>query len=331
MLRETSTPSVVPLVQVRDLSKYFTVRRPFSRSQYTVKAVDRVALQIQNGQVFGLVGESGCGKSTLGRLLLRLIEPTLGKILFRGQDILELSGKDMAEIRRSMQIVFQDPYSSLNPAFSVRTILWEGLSKVPGVNPDNADEQLGELLERVGLSKEYLGAYPHELSGGQRQRVGVARALSVNPQFLVADEPTSALDVSIQAQILNLFIELQQQLDLAILFISHDFSVIRYLCEQVAVMYLGQIVEKGITQEVLDYPRHPYTSGLLSSIPRMGQRGLRERRLVAGELPNPSDLPTGCQFHPRCPFAKDRCKHDEPHLEDCGGGHLVACFYPLED
>ena len=236
----------------------------------------------------------------------------------------------MAEIRRSIQIVFQDPYSSLNPAFNVRTILWEGLSKVPDINPHETDDQLGGLLEQVGLSREYLGAFPYQLSGGQRQRVGVARALSVNPLFLVADEPTSALDVSIQAQILDLFIELQQKLGLAILFISHDFSVIRYLCEQVAVMYLGQIVEKGMTQEVLGHPRHPYTSGLMNSIPRIEQRGTRERRLVAGELPNPTNLPKGCRFHPRCTFAQDRCKQEEPFLEDLGEGRSVACFYPLE-
>jgi oligopeptide/dipeptide ABC transporter ATP-binding protein len=330
MLTETPLSPANLLVDARNLSKYYTIMRPFSRSRYTVKAVDRVNLQIQRGQVFGLVGESGCGKSTIGRLLLRLVEATSGQVMFNGKDVLSLKGEGLAEMRRAMQIVFQDPYSSLNPAFNVRTILWEGLSKVPGANPRQADEPLGELMERVGLSREYLRAFPHELSGGQRQRVGVARALSVNPQFLVADEPTSALDVSIQAQILDLFIELQQKLGLAMLFISHDFSVVRYLCEQVAVMYLGQIVEQGNTRDVLDHPRHPYTAGLLSSIPRIEQRGTRERRLLAGELPSPTNLPSGCRFHPRCAFAQDRCKQQEPPLVERAGGHDVACFFPLE-
>lgn len=318
------------LVEARDLSKYFTITRPFSRSRYTVKAVDRVNLKIYRGQVFGLIGESGCGKSTIGRLLLRLTEATSGQVLLNGKDIMELKGEDLKKMRREMQIVFQDPYSSLNPAFDVRTILWEGLSKVPGINSRQANEQICELLERVGLSRNYINTYPHQLSGGQRQRVGIARALSVNPQFLVADEPTSALDVSIQAQILDLFIELQESLGLAILFISHDFSVIRYLCEQVAVMYLGQIVELGSTREVLSHPRHPYTAGLLNSIPRIDQRGARERRLMAGELPNPINLPTGCRFHPRCGNALERCKIEEPALEDKGQGICAACFNPIQ-
>lgn len=328
MLPETPL-STAPLLEAIHLCKYFTIMRPFSRSHYTVKAVDRVNLQIHRGQVFGLVGESGCGKSTIGRLLLRLVQPTAGQVKFNGNDIFMLKGEGLAEMRRAMQIVFQDPYSSLNPAFNVRTILWEGLSKVPGVDQRNANDRLGELMERVGLSREYLRALPHELSGGQRQRVGVARALTVNPQLLIADEPTSALDVSIQAQILDLFIELQQKLGLAILFISHDFSVIRYLSERVAVMYLGQIVEQGATQDVLDHPRHPYTSGLLTSIPTIEQRGTRERRLMAGELPSPTNLPNGCRFHPRCSFAQERCKKEEPPLDNRGEGHAVACFFPL--
>ena len=326
---ETALTSDRIILETRDLCKYYNVQRPFSRERYTVKAVDHVNLQVRKGEVFGLVGESGCGKSTIGRLILRLIQATQGTVLFNQQDILSLKKQALVEMRRQMQIVFQDPYSSLNPSFSVRSILLEGLTRRPDWQPREATERLGELIERVGLSREYLTMYPHQLSGGQRQRVGVARALSVDPQFMVADEPTSALDVSIQAQILDLFIDLQQRLGLAILFISHDFSVIRYLCERVAVMYLGQIVEEGATRGVLDHPQHPYTAGLLSSIPRIEQRGIRERRLLPGELPSPTDLPQGCRFHPRCAFAQDRCRKETPPLSDTGEGRKAACFYPL--
>jgi oligopeptide/dipeptide ABC transporter ATP-binding protein len=318
------------LLETRDLSRYFDVQRPFSTRRYTVKAVDQVNLKVRHQIIYGLVGESGCGKSTVGRMLMRLLQPTSGQILFDGSDVTAIRGSRLAELRRRIQMVFQDPYSSLNPAFSVRTILWEGLSKVPGVNRQDADDKLAELLEQVGMSRKYLTAFPHELSGGQRQRVSLARALSVSPQMLVADEPTSALDVSIQAQILDLFINSQQTLGLTILFISHDFSVIRYLCDRVAVMYLGQIVEEGETQEVLDRPRHPYTAGLLNSVPRIEQRGIRERRLMEGELPSPIDLPQGCRFHPRCPHARDRCRVEVPLLTMDDSEHPTACFYPLE-
>jgi oligopeptide/dipeptide ABC transporter ATP-binding protein len=329
MLRD-ATQSDDFILETVGLCKYFEMRRPFSMERYAVKAVDRVNLKIRRGEVFGLVGESGCGKSTIGRLLLRLLEASAGKIIFNGKDITTFRGAELATMRRDMQIVFQDPYSSLNPSFDVRTILWEGLSKVPGMTSQQSNQVMAELIAKVGLSPEYLPAHPHELSGGQRQRVGVARALSVNPQILIADEPTSALDVSIQAQILDLFISLQEQLGLAMLFISHDFSVIRYLCERVAVMYLGQIFEQGRTRDVLDNPCHPYTAGLLSSIPRIDQRGTRKRLLLSGELPSPTNLPTGCHFHPRCPFAQARCKVEEPLLEEHGSGHAVACFYPIE-
>lgn len=331
MLPEAAGFSVEPILATRDLCKYFDMRRPFSMLHYTVKAVDRVTLNIQRGEAFGLVGESGCGKSTVGRLLLRLLEPTAGEMLFNGRDITGIKGADLAAFRRGIQIIFQDPYSSLNPSFTVRKILWEGLSKIPGVESRHADQVLSELVGKVGLSPEYLSAHPHELSGGQCQRVGIARALSVNPNVLIADEPTSALDVSIQAQILDLIIELKQNLGLTILFISHDFSVIRYLCDRVAVMYLGQIVEQGDARLVLNHPRHPYTAGLRASIPQINHRGLRERSLLPGELPSPTDLPTGCRFHPRCSFAQEVCKHQEPPLENKGNGHEVACYFPIEE
>jgi oligopeptide/dipeptide ABC transporter ATP-binding protein len=328
----TSSPaatSAAPLLELRRVSKTFEVRRPFRRERYVVKAVDRIDLQIGAGQAFGLVGESGCGKSTLARLILHLLPATGGQILFDGKDISSLSGPGLAALRREMQMVFQDPYSSLNPSFSIHAILREGLSKVPGLSRDEMERRARYLLATVGLTDEMLQVYPHQLSGGQKQRVGIARALTVEPRFLVADEPTSALDVSIQSQILNLFADLQARMQLTLLFISHDLSVIRYLCDEVAVMYLGQIVETGPAQQVLDWPCHPYTVALLTAIPRMDQRGTRERRIVPGELPGPLQQPTGCRFHPRCVFAQERCRREEPRLEDQGDGRRVACFFPV--
>ncbi|MGQ9681881.1 MAG: ABC transporter ATP-binding protein [Anaerolineae bacterium] len=314
------------LVQAKGLSKHYVVQRPFSRTRYVVKAVDGVDLCISKGEMFGLVGESGCGKSTIARLLLGLVPSTTGCVLFGGQDVTALQGHALLALRRKMQIVFQDPYSSLNPSFDVRTTLWEGLSKVPGLSRQEAEARLLSLLDTVGLDRQYLHAYPHQLSGGQRQRVGIARALSVQPEFLVADEPTSALDVSVQAQILNLFVDLRQRQGLTMLFISHDVSIVRYLCDRVAVMYLGKIVEQGPTEAVLDAPLHPYTSGLLSSLPRMEHRGVRERRLLPGELPSPLAAPAGCGFHPRCAQARDVCMRQEPPLFSQGPQRSVACF-----
>ena len=249
MLDEHPHQASIPFVEVRQLDKHFSVHRMFSRQKYIVKAVDRVSFVIQRGTIFGLVGESGCGKSTIGRLILQLIRPTSGQILMEGQDLTQLYKSDRSKVRRDVQIVFQDPYSALNPSMDVRNIIWEGLSKLPDMDRHRAGPAIQELIKNVGLSADFLHSYPHELSGGQRQRVGIARALSVNPKFLVADEPTSALDVSIQSQILDLLIELQQNMGLTILFISHDFGVIRYLCDQVGVMYLGQIVELGQTSD----------------------------------------------------------------------------------
>ncbi len=322
-------PEDVAVLDLRSLSRSFDVAGAFGGASYTVKAVDDVSLQINRGEIFGLIGESGCGKSTIARMIMGLTTPSVGSIMLNGVDIAGAQGAAAAAARRTVQMVFQDPYSSLNPAFSVRQILWEGLSKVSRPGRAAADDAMGRLLESVGLARDYLAAYPHQLSGGQRQRVGVARALSVAPDVLIVDEPTSALDVSVQAQILDLFIELQQSLQLTMLFISHDFSVIRYLCDRVAVMYLGQVVEQGPAQEVLDHPRHHYTAGLIASLPTMAQRGNRAASLVGGELPSPTSIPTGCRFHPRCARAEDRCRRDAPRLSSASDDHGVACFFPL--
>lgn len=321
--------NAAPLVEARNLSRQFTVRRAFGSAHQTVKAVDDVTLRIGHGEIFGLVGESGCGKSTIGRLLLRLLEPTAGQLLFDGVDITHARGSALATLRRQMQIVFQDPFSSLNPSFDIRAILWEGLRRVPGMDRTRGERRIVELLETVGLRPEYARARPHELSGGQRQRVGIARALTVNPRFLVLDEPTSALDVSIQSQMLNLFVDLQQTMRLTLLFISHDLDVIRYLCDQIAVMYLGRIVEQGPAARVLDQPQHPYTAALLASRPVPHRDERPERRILPGELPSPLALPTGCRFHPRCPHAQNRCQVEVPRLEAHREGAAVACFYPL--
>lgn len=317
------------MLELRGLSRTFDVASTFGGPRYSVKAVDGVSLNVERGEIFGLVGESGCGKSTIGRMIMGLTVPTAGTIHVNGTDTTFPTPTVASRLRRTVQMVFQDPFSSLNPAFSVRQSLYEGLGKLGHLRRQAADEAMGQLLDRVGLSRDYLNAFPHQLSGGQRQRMGVARAISVQPELLVADEPTSALDVSVQAQILDLFIELQQSLQLTMLVISHDFSVIRYLCDRVAVMYLGQIVETGSAQDVLDRPRHHYTAGLIASVPRIDQRGTRDRRLVGGELPSPTNIPTGCRFHPRCPRAVERCRTETPQLTPTGTGQSAACFFPL--
>jgi oligopeptide/dipeptide ABC transporter ATP-binding protein len=317
------------VIEAKSLSKTFWGRRSLFGRGPGVRAAHRVNLGIRRGEIYGLVGESGCGKTTVARLLLRLLETDEGAVTFEGGDVLQVTPTEMKELRRKMQIIFQDPYASLNPSFRVRTILWEGYRQLPPAEQGDMQEDLGALMERVGLWPELLDRYPHELSGGQRQRVGIARALTVNPQFIVADEPTSALDVSVQAQILNLFLQLRQDLGLTYLFISHNIGVIRYLCDYVAVMYLGQIVEDGPVSEVLDRPAHPYTLGLLSSVPSMTERGSWQRRLVPGEIPSPTQIPPGCSFHPRCDRAQDICHQEEPLLRRLSDGRRVACHFPL--
>jgi oligopeptide/dipeptide ABC transporter ATP-binding protein len=310
------------LVEADTLVKHFKPRRLLGGGGPSLRAVDGVSLRIEAGRTFGLVGESGCGKSTLARLMLGLLAPTAGEVRIDGKPTSNLRGSERAVLRRTAQIIFQDPYSSLNPAFSVRTILWEGLRQTPdGTHAPRAAYL--ELLDLVGLPA-VLQRYPHELSGGQRQRVSIARALSVRPRFIVADEPVSALDVSLQSQILNLLIRLQRELSLTYLVISHDLNVIRYICDEVAVMYLGRIVEHSPGAALFKAPRHPYTRGLLQSIPRPGWQ---IRQPVQGELPDPHHPPSGCRFHPRCPWAQEICRTMDPALRAIEPGHEAACHF----
>jgi oligopeptide/dipeptide ABC transporter ATP-binding protein len=316
------------LVEVRDLVKSFPVQGGvFGKLAGSVRAVDGVDLDIGQGEVLGLVGESGCGKSTLGRCVLRLLDPDAGTITFDGRDLTKARGRRLRELRREMQIVFQDPYSSLDPRATVGDSIAEGL-RAHGVPSKRRRARVEEVLALVGLEPYHARRYPHQFSGGQRQRIGIARALAVEPRFLVADEPVSALDVSIQSQILNLLRDLQRQLQLTLLFVAHDLSVVEHLCDRVAVMYLGRIVEIGTRDEVFLQPQHPYTEALLSAIPVPDPERARVRIRLQGELPSPLDPPTGCTFHPRCPiFVRGVCDEEEPALLPADGqpGHLARC------
>ncbi len=323
---QTAVPTGA-LVRTERLCKEFPVGATglFARARLTVKAVERVNLEILAGETLGLVGESGSGKSTLGRLLLRLIEPTSGKVFFDGQDLSTLSRGALRQLRRLMQVVFQDPYASLNPRMKVASIVGEGLEIHKLARGKEKRERIAELLRLVGLDPDAMGRYPHEFSGGQRQRIGIARALAVNPRFLVLDEPVSALDVSIQAQIINLLQDLQERLHLTYLFIAHDLRVVEHISQRVAIMYLGKLVELAEAEEIYRNPRHPYTRALLSAIPVIHAEGKPERIRLPGEVPSPVHPPPGCSFHPRCPYAKDVCRTTEPGLEVGRGGHAVAC------
>jgi oligopeptide/dipeptide ABC transporter ATP-binding protein len=316
-----------PLVECVGLTKEFKAGSEdlLGRQKLTVKAVDGVDLKIQAGETLGLVGESGSGKSTLGRLLLKLIEPTSGKVVFDGRELGRLSRREMRRLRRQMQLVFQDPYASLNPRMRVRSIVGEGIDIHRLARGREREERIVRLLEMVGLGADTLDRYPHEFSGGQRQRIGIARALAVEPRFLVLDEPVSALDVSIQAQIVNLLQDLQEQLKLTYLFIAHDLRVVEHISRRVAIMYLGKIVEIADRDEVYSNPRHPYTRALLSAIPAVKASDRAERIKLPGEMPSPLKPPPGCSFHPRCPYAKDICSKIEPPLIFGREGHAVAC------
>ena len=324
------------LLEVRDLVKHFPVRGnplavlPSAASRRVVHAVDGVSFAIEAGETLGLVGESGCGKTTTGRLVLRAIEPTSGRILFEGQDITALPASRLLGFRRNVQIVFQDPYSSLNPRMTVGRMVAEPIRVHRIAQGAAIEARLHALLDMVGLTPEYAGRYPHELSGGQRQRVGIARALAAGPRLVVADEAVSALDVSVRAQILNLLVDLRERLGLAYLFVSHDLGVIRFLSHRVAVMYLGKLVEVAPTDELFKQPQHPYTQALLAAIPAVGDGGASifddPGRLLEGELPNPIDLPRGCRFASRCPHRMARCEEAEPALREATPGHAVACY-----
>ena len=318
--------SEAPLVEVRGLRKEFTIGGGFfGRSRAIIRAVDGVDLTIRSGETLGVVGESGCGKSTLGRCVLRLTEPTAGSVTFDGQDVLALASGDLRRMRREMQIVFQDPYASLNPRMRIGAIVAEGIEIHDLARGAEKRRRVEELLAKVGLRPEHYDRYPHEFSGGQRQRVGIARALAVGPRFIVADEPVSALDISIQAQVLNLLRALQEEMQLAYLFISHDLRVVEHVSHRVAVMYLGKIVEQAPRDELYRNPRHPYTRALLSAVPNPNPREHKERMRLGGDVPSPINPPAGCAFHPRCPFAEERCRREVPPLEEGAGEHAVAC------
>jgi oligopeptide/dipeptide ABC transporter ATP-binding protein len=317
------------LVELDQLTKRFQVKQGvFARGKAEVHAVEGISLTVRRGETLGIVGESGCGKSTTARLMLRLIDPTSGVIRFDGEDISHLSQRRLRPLRREMQMIFQDPYSSLNPRKTVGQIVGAPFA-IHGQRGARARVQ--ELLATVGLSPEHFNRYPHEFSGGQRQRIGVARALALSPKLIVCDEPVSALDVSIQAQVLNLLRNLQRDFNLTYVFISHDLSVIRQICDRIAVMYLGKIVELGDSESIYNHPRHPYTAALLSAVPRASTAGGRERIVLSGDVPSPIAPPAACVFHPRCPrFHKGHCDVEEPLLRPLGPTQEAACHYPLE-
>ena len=316
------------LLEVKDLVKHFPVRGGvFSRIRNYVCAVDGVSFDLEPSETLGLVGESGCGKSTTGRALLRLIEPTSGEVSFQGTDVCALDRESMRKLRREMQIIFQDPYASLNPRMTVGSIVGEPLTIHGIAKGKEKEEQVASLLHRVGLRPEHIRRYPHEFSGGQRQRIGIARALALNPKLIISDEPVSALDVSIQAQVINLLEDLQKEFGIAFVLIAHDLAVVQHVSDRIAVMYLGKIVEMSSADRVVMEPKHPYTEALLSAVPIPDPTVRKKRMILTGDVPSPVDPPSGCRFHTRCPYKEERCVAEAPPMREISPGHFAACHF----
>lgn len=318
------------LLEVQNIKKHFPLpSKLFSKKNEVVKAVDGVSFTVNKGETLSIVGESGCGKSTTGRMIMKLLDLTEGKVIFEGQDITDMTDDEIRPLRKEFQMVFQDPYASLNPRLRVKEILEEPLI-VHNFEKEKRSQRVIELLEVVGLSKYHADRYPHEFSGGQRQRIGIARALAVDPKLIIADEPVSALDVSIQSQVLNLMKDLQEEFGLTYVFIAHDLSVVEHISDRVAVMYLGRLVELATRDELFGKPLHPYTKALLSAVPVPDPTVKRERIILKGDIPSPADPPTGCTFHTRCPFAQEECKIQVPEFRELEPGHFVACHFAKE-
>jgi len=318
----------VALLEVKNLKKHFPIKKGIlSRTVGYVRAVDGISFTLRRGETLGLVGESGCGKTTVGRSIMRLIEPTSGQVNFNGQDLLELCKEELRQVRASFQIIFQDPFSSLNPRMNVGQIIAEPIKNHLKESRPDIRNRVAYLMEKVGLHPEQMNRYPHEFSGGQRQRIGIARALALNPLAIVCDEPVSALDVSIQAQVINLLAQLQEQMNLSYLFIAHDLSVVEHISDRIAVMYLGRFVELATDQELYHNPLHPYSQALLSAVPVPDPEVRKKSILLEGDVPSPLNPPSGCTFHTRCPECKEICKHEEPMFRDLGGDHWIACHF----